>query len=847
MLEFFSRILPTGVLSPNRRGLKRYTLEAKYVATQSRSMTRIPSESLTQNFQNLRGRTDREALLLAFAIVVELSNRFLGMRPYEVQIVGALAMCDGQIVEMATGEGKTLTAALALAWHGLHGCARAMTVNSYLAKRDAILLSPLYEALGLSTGYIQESMGKELRLQAYQSSVVYGTSSEFVFDYLRDNLVYDYNQLLQLTHGFIIIDEADSILIDEARTPLVLSGEGTLDASLWTDLRDFVATLSYQTVKEDTRTQLERSLLDKHEIGSDIGIENKHHDAFVSEQAISKVEEFFIAKELIATAAELWQPSKSYLWRALIASVKARLLFHRDKDYIVRDGKVVIIDQETGRLSKGKRWGEGVHQAIECKEQVAICAETIELGRIALANYMSLYSTVGGMTGTAATVAKEIQDLYGLNVIAIPTHKPLIRKDLSDLVFTTKEAKLNQMVEDAKLIHAKGQPILIGTGSVEDSEILSARFTAAKLPHNVLNAKQDEAEASVIAQAGRLGAITIATSMAGRGTDIILGGHTAVMEDQTSDEVITSQRQQVLDAGGLFVMGSERLDDRRLDKQLAGRSGRQGDPGASQFYISLEDSLMQNFGGETLKAFFAKVGVGDDDSVQHAMVDRSTLMAQRLKQSIYYESRKTGLRQDSVIDMPRKVIYAIRKQTLLLTDEEALALIKEQIGPNVDRLLAVYCDDFVTQESDWDLDGLKAKLHQWGLAGHWFDNLYGMCAGEIFQEKRLRDELNKWINFDLTARIPQGISKDADACRLYRLMAIDNLWRAFLEESELIRTGIHLRSFANEKPDLALKREVYKLFQKMQDELPVVTLDFAYGSIRQAEMELDAGQPIEAA
>lgn len=847
MLEFFTRILPTGWSSPLRRGLKRYANEAQYVASQSRVMSRIPSASLAQNFQNLRGRPDREGLLLAFAIVVELSDRFLGKRPYDVQVMGALAMCDGQIVEMATGEGKTLTATLALAWHGLHGSARAMTVNSYLAKRDAQDNAPLFEALGLSSGYIADGMGKEQRLLAYQSSIVYGTPSEFVFDYLRDNLVYDFNDLLQLSHSFIIIDEADSILIDEARTPLVLSGEGMLDASLWADLRDFVNTLSYQAVQDDSRTKLERALLDKQEIGSDIGVENKRQDAFVSEQAITKVEQFFIEKELITTSAELWQPSKSYLWRALIASVKARLLFHRDKDYIVRDGKVVIIDQETGRLSKGKRWGEGLHQALECKEGVTICAETVELGRIALANYMNLYSTVGGMTGTAATVAKEIQDLYGLNVIQIPTHKPLIRRDLSDLVFTTKEAKLNQMVEDARVIHATGQPILVGTGSVEESEILSARFTAALLPHKVLNAKQDEAEATVIAEAGRLGAITIATSMAGRGTDIILGGHVEHLGAEPSDQTPVSERQQVVDAGGLFVMGSERLDDRRLDKQLAGRAGRQGDPGTSQFYVSLDDPLMKNFGGDTLKSFFGTMGVSEDDSVQHSMVDNAILKAQRLKQSIYFDARKTGLRQDSVIDMPRKVVYAIRKQTLLLTDEEALDLIKDQVEANVDRLLTVHCDNFNTQESDWDLDGLKSKLHQWGLSGHWFDNLYGMCTGEIFQEKRLRDELNKWISFDLAARIPQSIANEPSACRLSRLMAIDNLWRAFLEESELIRTGIHLRSFANEKPDLALKREVYKLFQKLQDELPVATMDFVYGGIREAELELDAGQtPVSA-
>jgi preprotein translocase subunit SecA len=839
MREFLSGILPKLSFSSSRRELDRYTREAGMILHYSDSLDSIPDDSLHQNFQNLRGRLDRTGMMLAMAITVQFCRRVLKLEPFEVQIVGALAMCDGRIVEMATGEGKTLTAALALAWHGLNGHARVVTVNDYLARRDAVRLMPLYDALGLSCGYVQDQMGPELRQQAYQSSIVYGTPSQFVFDYLRDNQVYDFNSVLQLEHGFILIDEADSILIDEARTPLVLSGEGSLDTSLWAELKTFVGTLSYQEIPEDTRTQLERTVLDGYHIGADLGLEPKRQDAFLADQAIAKAEQFFIQQGLIDSSNELWLPSKSYLWRALLATVKARLLFHRDRDYIVRDEKVIIIDQETGRLSVGKRWNDGLHQAIECKEGVEIRPETVERGRIALANYMSLYKTVAGMTGTVATVAAEIADLYGLTYLPIPPHRPLIRIEWPDLVFMTKEAKLAKIVEDATHIHATGQPILIGTGSVEDSEALSDRFTAAGLAHNVLNAKQDENEAAVIAQAGRLNAITIATSMAGRGTDILLGGNPEFLQEGETLEQLQVEREQVLAVGGLFVLGSERLNDRRLDKQLTGRSGRQGDPGASRFYVSLEDPLLANFGGDTLKALFAKLGLGVDDYVEHRMVNKAILNAQRKKQSLYYDSRKTGLRQDSVIEMPRNVIYGLRRSALLLGDEEARNLLFEQIDMAVDRLIEVYLDNLAGFEETWDVDGLKAKLRQWGMSVDWFDRLFSESMTPVLNADRLRAELKKWIRFDLNARLKQVLSHDQSACRTQYLMAIDTLWREFLSSSEMTRNGIHLRAYANEKPELSFKNEVFKTFQELRAELPVATLDFAYGAIRQAEIELD--------
>jgi len=840
MRQLITRLLPKLRSFSSKRQLETYHREAQQILHYSDSLSTMSDGLLNHNFQNLRGRTDRTGIMLGLAIAVQFCQRTLNLHPYEVQVMGALAMCDGRIVEMATGEGKTLTASLALAWHGLQGSARAVTVNDYLAKRDALHLQPLYEALGVSCGYVQDQMGPELRQINYQCSIVYGTPSQLVFDYLRDNQAYNFESVLQTEHDFILIDEADSILIDEARTPLILSGEGSLDAFLWTELKEFVSTLSHQKIAEDTRTNLERVLLEGYKIDTDLGVDTKNQDAFLSDQAIAKVEQFFIKRGVIQEAGELWLPSNAFLWRAVLATVKARLLFHRDQDYIVRNGKIVIIEQETGRLSIGKRWSEGLHQAIECKELVEIRPETVELGRIALANYMRLYEKVAGMTGTVASVAGEIADLYGLKFIPIPSHRPLIRVDHPDLIFMTKQAKLDKIVEDAKFVHATGQPILIGTGSVEESERLSELFTAARLNHNLLNAKQDENEAMVIAQAGRLNAITIATSMAGRGTDILLGGNPDLLDDGVTLEQLQVEREQVLAAGGLFVIGSERLNDRRLDMQLIGRAGRQGDPGCSRFYVSLEDPLLANFGGSTLHSMFTKMGLGESDYVQHKMVDKAIVTAQRKKQSLYYDSRKTGLRQDTVIEMPRNVLYELRRNVLLVDDEGGRSLVFEQIAPAVSRLMTVYLDELNTHEDSWDVDGLKAKLRQWQLSAEWFDTIFSDCTQQALEPEKLQAELKKWIEFDLNARINQVLVRDSSACRTQYLAAIDALWREFLSTTETIRAGIHLRAYANEKPDLSFKNEVFAAFKHLQAELPVAVLDFAYTGIRQAELELDA-------
>jgi preprotein translocase subunit SecA len=822
------------------REVSNYRREAEEIVRLSQSMSGIPTESIAQNFQNLRGRYDRKGLYMALAMVIEMSERTLGLRPYLVQVMGALAMFDGKIAEMATGEGKTLTAALTLAARCLNGRAHAMTVNDYLAKRDALFLDPLYEGLGLSSGYLQSDMGSESRQIAYKSSIVYGTPSQFVFDYLRDNVAYRFCDTLQQERDFILIDEADSILIDEARTPLILSGEGDLDTELWDRLRDLIAGFSAEQVLEDNRPQLERAMGDLLSVTADIAVDHKHQNATVTDQGIEKIERFFVDNHIITSAKELWQPSRSYLWRAISATVKARHVYLKDRDYIVRDGRVIIVDQETGRLSNGKRWNDGLHQAVESKEHLEIKPETIEVGRIALANFMALYPVVSGMTGTAMTVSDEIGDLYKLNVVPIPTHKPNQRRNHNDLIFMSRPAKWQMLVDDVQAIHATGQPILIGTASVDDSELLSEKLTEKGLPHKVLNAKQDEAEASIIAQAGRLHAITIATSMAGRGTDILLGGNPDFLEEGEHLAAIEENKKAVLKAGGLFVIGSERLESRRLDLQLAGRSGRQGDPGDVRFYVALDDPLMKHFGGETMRRLFMRMGITEQDGVEHSMVDNAIAKAQHKKQALYMDSRKTGLEQDSVIAAPRQVVYQIREQTLRMSDEQTLDAIKAQVEAAVRRMAKVYCGDFITFEETWDLPSLKAKLQSWGLSVEWFERIYEEQTRSHFNAEAFIAELIKWIEFDLGARTGQLLKEDPSAIRVAQLMAIDFLWRGFLDDSEHVRAGIHLRAYAQEKPHLSLKKEVFSLFQQLHEEMPVAMLDYTYSAIIQVEQAMDA-------
>lgn len=830
------------------RKVRRYTVEAAKIEAISNQIMGLNSGQLAANFHNLYGRHDREAMQIGFAIIIEMADRVLSMCPYRVQIMGALAMNDGHIAEMGTGEGKTLTAALPLAWHGLQGRAHAMTVNDYLAQRDAKHLEPLFEALGLTVSFLKSNMDHDTRLMAYRANVVYGTPSQFVFDYLRDHVATSLDRVLHQSRDFVLVDEADSIFIDEARTPMVLSGEGELDQDVWSDVYQFIKTLSHEEISQDRRTQIEKIVLDQLSVNSDIAVNVAEDQAFLTEPGTDKVTDFLISRGLISSESDLWQTGKSYLWRIVTACVKARHLFLNDRDYIVRDDKAIIIDKETGRLSQGRRWSDGLHQAVEAKEGITIRPESKDLGRIALSNYLALYGLVSGMTGTAMTEADEILDLYGLQVVPIPTHKPRIRKDLPDVVFMTHAAKLRHIAEDVKRINATGQPILIGTSSVEESEKLSRLFQQEKISHRVLNARQDAEEAIIVAQAGRFGAITIATSMAGRGTDILLGGNKDIL-DSTSPETLEAlgitmpeedERDRVISAGGLYVIGCERLDSSRLDLQLAGRSGRQGDPGTTRFYVALDDALMKNFGGEMLSSMFVRLGVDQDDGLEHPMISRAIAQAQSRKQSLYVASRKQGLKQDSVIDKPRSVFFSLRNDLLSAPWSALEKAIESNVQSSMDRMIAVYLNAGTGFEEEWDLHGFTGKFAQWGQSRARFESLYSNFTQSGFQTKAYSEKLSEWIAFDLRARLGQLTVQREDVVRQCLLLSIDRQWHIFLDESESIRNGIHLRAYAQEKPEQAFQKEIFKLFTSLFSDLPVVMLDYLFSVIMDHERMLEA-------
>lgn len=827
--------------------LRKYKQEAIIIDHMAEQMRGADDGIIIRNFNSLYGRTDRESLHLGFAAIVEMSERSIGLRPYPVQIMGALAMNDGMIAEMATGEGKTLTAALPLAWNGMQKGAHAMTVNDYLAKRDADLLDPLYSALGLTVNYIQNEMSHEVRQLSYQSNIVYGTPSQFVFDYLRDHVTFSVDGLLQQGRHFVMVDEADSIFIDEARTPLVLSGEGELNKELWSTLYGITKDLTFQNIGQDPRTQLEKIIISAEDVTAHVGVNRAEHVAALSENGTDLVEDRLMEEGIIGHPKELWQTGKAHIWRMVSACVKARHLFELDRDYLVRDDKIVIIDQETGRLAPGRRWGEGIHQAIEAKENVTVKPESKDLGRIALSNYLSLYNRISGMTGTAMTEAEEIQDLYGVSVIPIPTHKPCIRKSMPDVVFMKQTPKLMQIVNDVKDISSTGQPILIGTSSVSESEKLSGIFSENGIKHRVLNARQDAEEALIIAQAGRLGAITIATSMAGRGTDILLGGNREIIlnyDEETLKELGISvpdddEKEKVIRAGGLFVIGCERLDSPRLDLQLAGRSGRQGDPGVSRFYVSLDDPLMKDFGGEVMSAMFIRMGIGENDGLEHSTIDKAIKNAQRKKQSLYIESRKQGLKQDSIIDQPRTAFFSIRNSTLYTEIENIQDLLNEKIKESLAHLIGIHLSNCVGFEEQWDVLGLKEKISDWGLSPEWFQRIYDEFAEKGYSINHLKSELYNWISFDIDARSRQLGADSTQIIQQCMLMGIDRQWQIFLDESEQIRSGIHLRAYAQEKPDIVFRREIFKLFSALFNDLPVVMMDYAYGMITEKEKEID--------
>jgi len=818
-----------------------------------------------------------EELPLAFALAKEAAKRTLGLRPFDVQLIGALALHKGMIAEMKTGEGKTLVAAIAIYLNALTGKGvHLVTVNDYLAKRDAVTMGSIYKFLGLSVGVIntnhvsyviewadEEKFNRALELDkrvwekgyfgellppekydieakkdfftvavesdrrsAYEADITYGTNNEFGFDYLRDNMVFSKDQIVQVKgHHYAIIDEVDSILIDEARTPLIISGPSGEDVSIYYMTDAFVKTLT----KDE-----------------DYIVDEKNKTAVLTEKGVEKAEKYF-------NVENLYDPRNVDLLHAINQSLRANTLYHRDVDYVVKDGEVIIVDEFTGRLMPGRRWSDGLHQAIEAKEGVKIQAENQTLASITFQNYFRMYKKLAGMTGTAETEALEFKEIYNLDVLVIPTNKPVKRIDYPDLVYKTKKEKFNQVVEEIERLHKQGRPVLVGTVSVETSEYLSGLLKKRGIPHNVLNAKNHEREAEIIAQAGRIGAVTISTNMAGRGTDILLGGNpeflakeilkkkgltpeTATEEEYSqalkeAQKITQEEKQKVIELGGLAVIGTERHESRRIDNQLRGRAGRQGDPGSSRFYLSLEDDLLRLFGGDRLKALMDRLKIPENEPIESTMVSKAIENAQKRVEGQNFQIRKRLLEFDDVMNKQRQVVYSLRKDILEGTD------LKEEIKLWLTDIVLYFLDRYAPAEEyqeKWDLEELRKSFKEW--LGVEVD----IPSDREWDRKELEEHIIKQLEDYYNQKEQQlGSSLMREFERYMTLQVLDSLWKDHLHNLDRLRESVYLRGYAQRDPLVEYKKESFELFEDMMFKLKYNTLEYLYKLQVQSEEVLE--------
>ncbi|MDC9003332.1 preprotein translocase subunit SecA [Mycobacterium marinum] len=817
------------------RMVKRLKKVADYVESLSGDVEKLTDAELrakTDEFKkrHAEGESLDELLPEAFAVAREAAWRVLDQRPFEVQLMGAAALHLGNVAEMKTGEGKTLTSVLPAYLNGIGGKGvHIVTVNDYLAKRDSEWMGRVHRFLGLDVGVILAQMTPEERRVAYNADITYGTNNEFGFDYLRDNMAHTLDDCVQRGHNFAIVDEVDSILIDEARTPLIISGPADGSSNWYTEFARLAPLMEKDTHYE---VDLRKRTVGVHELGVE----------FVEDQ---------LGIDNLYEAAN--SPLVSYLNNAL----KAKELFNRDKDYIVRNGEVLIVDEFTGRVLIGRRYNEGMHQAIEAKEHVEIKAENQTLATITLQNYFRLYNKLAGMTGTAQTEAAELHEIYKLGVVPIPTNRPMVREDQSDLIYKTEEAKYIAVVDDVAERYEKGQPVLIGTTSVERSEYLSRQFTKRRIPHNVLNAKYHEQEAGIIAEAGRRGAITVATNMAGRGTDIVLGGNVDFLTDkrlrdngldpvETPDEYEQAWHQElpkvkeeagdeateVIEAGGLYVLGTERHESRRIDNQLRGRSGRQGDPGESRFYLSLGDELMRRFNGAALESLLTRLNLPDDVPIEAKMVTRAIKSAQTQVEQQNFEVRKNVLKYDEVMNQQRKVIYAERRRIL---EGENL---QQQAKDMLTDVITAYVDGATVEgyAEDWDLDALWTALKTLYPVGIKTDTLMRRDQ-DSDRDDLTRDELLEALLQDadqayaareaeLEELAGEGAMRQLE--RNVLLNVIDRKWREHLYEMDYLKEGIGLRAMAQRDPLVEYQREGYDMFMAMLDGMKEESVGFLF-------------------
>ena len=811
--------------SRNDRLIRQYSAAVRQINALEAGISALSDEALRAKTDEFKARVAAgetlDALLPeAFAVVREAGKRALGMRHFDVQLIGGMVLHHGKIAEMRTGEGKTLVATLpaylnALTGNGVH----IVTVNDYLANRDAEWMGQLHRFLGLSVGVNLSQMDHASKQAAFACDITYGTNNEFGFDYLRDNMVYSASERVQRKLAYAIVDEVDSILIDEARTPLIISGQAEDHTDLYIRMNQVAPMLA--------RCQEENG-------PGDYWVDEKAHQVLLSEAGYEHAEEVLTNVGLLPAGSSLYDAANILLIHHLYAALRAHTLFLKDQQYVVQNGEVIIVDEFTGRLMAGRRWSDGLHQAVEAKEGVAIQNENQTLASITFQNYFRMYGKLAGMTGTADTEAYEFQQIYGLETVVIPTNVPMIRKDLNDQIYRTADEKHAAIIADIRECQKRGQPVLVGTTSIENSEILSHLLDKEKLPHQVLNAKQHAREAEIVIQAGRPGMITIATNMAGRGTDIVLGGNpnkdiAAINNDESLDAAEKEKRvaalrvewqklhDQVVAAGGLHIIGSERHESRRIDNQLRGRSGRQGDPGSSRFYLSLEDPLLRIFAGDRLKAIMDRLKMPEGEAIEHPMVSRSLESAQRKVEGRNFDIRKQLLEYDDVANDQRKVIYSQRNE-LLETEDITETITAMRQGVIYDTFRRYVPEDSV--EEQWELPALEKELEstlqlQLPIV-EWFKN--EPTLSDVAMVKRIVDQADEAYQAKVAL---VGAEQFHQFERNVMLQLLDSQWREHLAALDHLRQGIHLRGYAQKNPKQEYKREAFELFERLLDSVRV--------------------------
>ena len=807
--------------SRNDRTLRRMRKVVEQINRMEPDMEKLSDDELKAKTNEFRARLEKgeslESLIPeAFAVVREASKRVFGMRHFDVQLLGGMVLNDRCIAEMRTGEGKTLTATLpaylnALSGRGVH----VVTVNDYLAQRDAENNRPLFEFLGLSIGINLPGMPAPAKREAYAADITYGTNNEYGFDYLRDNMAFSPEERVQRKLHYALVDEVDSILIDEARTPLIISGPAEDSSEMYIKVNKLIPKLIRQE-KEDS---------DTFKGEGHFSVDEKARQVHLTERGLILIEEMLVEAGIMDEGESLYSPTNIMLMHHVTAALRAHVLFTRDVDYIVKDGEVIIVDEHTGRTMQGRRWSDGLHQAVEAKEGVEIQNENQTLASITFQNYFRLYEKLAGMTGTADTEAFEFSSIYKLDTIVVPTNRPMIRKDMPDLVYMTEKEKIGAIIEDIRERIAKGQPVLVGTISIEKSEVVSRELTKAGIDHKVLNAKFHAMEADIVAQAGQSGAVTIATNMAGRGTDIVLGGswqaEVALLEEPTEEQIEAikaawkERHDAVLAAGGLHIIGTERHESRRIDNQLRGRSGRQGDAGSSRFYLSMEDALMRIFASDRVSGMMRKLGMKEGEAIEHPWVTKAIANAQRKVESRNFDIRKQLLEYDDVANDQRRAIYSQRNELLDVSDvSETIASIREDVFKST-------IDNYITPQSleeEWDIQGLEERLkNDFDLEmpiAQWLDKepeLHEETLRERILENAKEQYLRKEevVGSEMMRNFEKGVM----------LQTLDSLWKEHLAAMDYLRQGIHLRGYAQKDPKQEYKRESFNMFATMLESL----------------------------